>query len=130
MVQDKEFEDNYTFFSEIRTLNEVGISPLMELEERFKVLRFSRSARELGIFPRSLLPEKSMWVRFKFMCFRMLPVKLASEMVIDLSFFKLPMMMKGLEALIWKDWKGRLDPFSLEGMLETVSLVRFWKQAS
>ncbi|KAM1838608.1 hypothetical protein ACFX13_020587 [Malus domestica] len=47
MAPDKEFEDNYTLFSEIRSLNEVGISPLMELEERFKVSRFSRSVREL-----------------------------------------------------------------------------------
>ncbi|KAM0972548.1 hypothetical protein ACFX2I_020188 [Malus domestica] len=83
MAPDKEFEDNYTFFSEIRSLNEVGISPLMELRK--------------GL--------------------RMLPVKLTSEMVIDLSFFKLPMMMmKGLEALTW--------------MLETMSSVRFWKLAS
>ncbi|TQD82096.1 hypothetical protein C1H46_032334 [Malus baccata] len=58
MAPDKEFEDKDTFFSEIRSLNEVGISPLMELEDRFKVLRFWMSVRELGIFPRSLLPEK------------------------------------------------------------------------
>ncbi|KAM2220537.1 hypothetical protein ACFX1S_019739 [Malus domestica] len=61
MAPDKEFEDKDTFFSEIRSPNEIGISPLMELEDRFKVLRFSRSVRELGIFPRSLLPEKSIW---------------------------------------------------------------------
>ncbi|KAM1149721.1 hypothetical protein ACFX15_029534 [Malus domestica] len=58
MAPDKEFDDKDTFFSEFRSLNKVGISPLMELEERFKV---SRSVRELGIFPRSLLLEKSMW---------------------------------------------------------------------
>ncbi|KAM2481269.1 hypothetical protein PS1_004794 [Malus domestica] len=47
MAPDKEFEDKDTFFSEIRSPNELGISPLMELEERFKVSRFSRSVREL-----------------------------------------------------------------------------------
>ncbi|KAM1699196.1 hypothetical protein ACFX1Q_030260 [Malus domestica] len=57
MAPDKELDDKDTFFSEFKSLNEVGISPLMELEERFKV---SRSVRELGIFPRSLLLEKSM----------------------------------------------------------------------
>ncbi|KAB2625879.1 phytosulfokine receptor 1-like [Pyrus ussuriensis x Pyrus communis] len=61
MAPDKEFEDKDTLFSKIRSPNEVGILPLMELEERFKVSRFSRSVRELGIFPRSLLLEKSMW---------------------------------------------------------------------
>ncbi|CAN6542642.1 unnamed protein product [Malus baccata var. baccata] len=48
MAPDKEFEDKDTFFSEIRSPNEVGISPLMELEDRFKVLRFWMSVRELG----------------------------------------------------------------------------------
>ncbi|RXH75873.1 hypothetical protein DVH24_042660 [Malus domestica] len=48
MAPDKEFEDKDTFFSEIRSPKEIGISPLMELEDRFKVLRFSKSVRELG----------------------------------------------------------------------------------
>ncbi|KAM1256103.1 hypothetical protein ACFX2G_030852 [Malus domestica] len=45
MAPDKELDDKDTFFSEFKSLNEVGISPLMELEERFKV---SRSVRELA----------------------------------------------------------------------------------
>lgn len=77
MAPDNEFEAKDTFFSEIRSPNEVGISPLRELEERFKLSRFSRSVIEEGIFPCSLLPEKSMWVRFKFKCLGRLPVRLA-----------------------------------------------------
>lgn len=62
------------------------------LDERFKLTRFSRRVMELGIFPLSILPEKSTWVRFKLKCLGTLPVRLACEMVTDLSFFKFPRM--------------------------------------
>ncbi|KAK9936612.1 hypothetical protein M0R45_013442 [Rubus argutus] len=113
---DSEFEARETFLRDIRSPNEVGISPLSAFEERFKLSRFSRCVIKLGILPSSLLPEKSMWVRFKFKCLGTLPVRLALEIVTDLSFFKLPRITKGPLALTWT--------------LETVRSVRFWRRAS
>lgn len=71
MDPDNEFEAKDTFFSEIKSPNDVGISPTSAFDERFKNSRFSRSVTELGILPLSLLPEKSTWVRLRFKCLGM-----------------------------------------------------------
>ena len=50
-----ELDAKDTFFSEIKSPNEVGISPSSAFDERFKDLRFAFSVTEVGIFPLSLL---------------------------------------------------------------------------
>ena len=44
-----------TFFSGIKSPNEVGISPSCALDERFKDSRYAFSVTKVGIFPLSLL---------------------------------------------------------------------------
>ena len=44
-----------TFFSEIKSPNEVGTSPSSAFNERFKESRYAYSVTEVGIFPLSLL---------------------------------------------------------------------------
>ena len=52
---DNELDAKDTFFSEIKSLNEVGISPSSTFDERFKDSRYAFSVTEVGIFPLSLL---------------------------------------------------------------------------
>ena len=55
------------FFSEIKSPNEVGISPSSAFDERFKDSRYAFSVTEVGIFPLSLLAgfgsDGGGWVR-------------------------------------------------------------------
>ena len=52
---DNELDAKDTFFSEIKSLNEVGISPSSAFDERFKDSRYAFSVTKVGIFPLSLL---------------------------------------------------------------------------
>ena len=52
---DNELDAKDMFFSEIKSPNEVGISPSSAFDERFKDLRYAFSETEVGIFPLSLL---------------------------------------------------------------------------
>ena len=52
---DNELDAKDTFFSGIKSPNEVGISPSCALDERFKDSRYAFSVTKVGIFPLSLL---------------------------------------------------------------------------
>ena len=52
---DNELEAKDMFFSEIKSPNEVGISPSSAFDERFKDSRYAFSVTKVGIFPLSLL---------------------------------------------------------------------------
>ena len=62
-----ELDAKETFFSEIKSPNEVGISPSSTFNERFKDSRYAFSVTEVGIFPLSLLAgfdfDRGGWVR-------------------------------------------------------------------
>ena len=64
---DYELDAKDTFFSEIKSPNEVGISPSSAFNERFKDSRYAFCVTEVGIFPLSLLAGFSSdgggWVR-------------------------------------------------------------------
>ena len=64
---DYELDAKDTFFSEIKSPNEVGISPSSAFDERFKDSRYAFSVTEVGIFPLSLLAgfgsDRGGWVR-------------------------------------------------------------------
>ena len=52
---DNELDAKDTFFSKIKSPNEVGISTSSEFNKRFKDSRYAFSVTEVGIFPLSLL---------------------------------------------------------------------------
>ena len=62
-----ELDAKDTFFSEIKSPNEVDISPSSASDERFKDSRYAFSVTEVGIFPLSLLAgfgfDGDGWVR-------------------------------------------------------------------
>ena len=64
---DNELDAKDTFFSEIKSPNEVGISPSSAFDERFKDSRYAFSVTKVGIFPLSLLAgfgsDGGGWVR-------------------------------------------------------------------
>lgn len=74
---ESELEAKDKFRSEIKSPIEVGISYLSQFNDKFKVSRFSSNVTEVGIFPLSLLPEKSIWVRLRLRCLGTKPVRLA-----------------------------------------------------
>lgn len=61
---DKEFDDKDRFFRVIKLPIVKGIVPIRLFVERFKLSRFSRRVSDVGIFPVSLLADRSMRVRF------------------------------------------------------------------
>ena len=71
---DNELDAKDTFFSEIKSPNEVGISPSSAFDERFKDSRYAFSVTKVGIFPLSLLAgfgsDRGGWVRLGVMSVR------------------------------------------------------------
>ncbi|KAE8671844.1 hypothetical protein F3Y22_tig00111915pilonHSYRG00020 [Hibiscus syriacus] len=56
---ENELEAKDRFFNDIKSPNSVGITPFSPFEERFKYSRSSTRVREVGMFPLSLLSDKS-----------------------------------------------------------------------
>lgn len=111
MDPENELEAKDRFFNEIKLPMEGGISPWNSFEERFKLSNPSSMVTEVGMLPLRWFPDKSTWERLECIYLGRLPVRLALEMVKDLSFFMCPRMTKGPEALT--------------GTSETVRSVRF-----
>lgn len=65
------------FLSEIRSPIPSGMSPEIELADKFRDLRLESRVIELGIEPLSKLSDKSMNVRFEWKDLGMFPERLA-----------------------------------------------------
>lgn len=57
---DSEFKDNDNSWRDNKSPIELGIVPVIPFEERFKICKFSSRVKEVGIFPKRLLCDKSM----------------------------------------------------------------------